>query len=115
MKRLLFAFLLICLFCTCKKDPYANLCGGSDPIKNLPWLKAKIDGVKAPDDYTTIRRREYQGQTVFLFQGPCCPFCNCVPFVVFNCDGNPVLFTSEQYDGFSKNNLLASSQIIWHN
>lgn len=78
-------------------------------------VKPKIDGFITSPEYTTVRRREYQGQTVFLFQGTCCPACNCVPFVVFDCNGNPLYFTSEQYEDFRKNNLLINSQIIWQN
>lgn len=69
MKRLLFALLLLCLFCTCKKDHYANLCGGNDPINNLPWLKAKIDTLqKFPNSKTIITRFIYKNNTYF-YQG----------------------------------------------
>ncbi|RYY06721.1 MAG: hypothetical protein EOP43_05470 [Sphingobacteriaceae bacterium] len=112
MKRLLFALLLICLFCTCKKDPYANLCGGSDPIKNLPWLKAKIETLEQfPNSMSIITRFTYKKNTYFL-QGSYCTNCNYLP-AYYDCDGNDINYTSELYKDLQ--NEQSAKEIIWKN
>ena len=112
MKKLLFAFLLLFLFCTCKKDPYANLCGGSDPIKNLAWLKVRIDTLqKYPNSMSIITRFTYKKNTFFL-QGSYCPNCNYLP-VYYDCDGNNIDFTSELYENLRNEQL--KKEVIWKN
>jgi hypothetical protein len=113
MKKLLFALLLLCLFCTCKKDSSSNLCGGSNPVKNLPWLKAKIDTLQKSSLHSTIRRSLYQSQTIYFLSGECCPACNCVPFIGFDCDGKNIRFTPAQYNDVVQSNLLSNAQVIW--
>lgn len=115
MKRLLFAFLLICLFCTCKKDPYANLCGGSDPIKNLPWLKAKIENLEMSNEHYIIKRGVFKSKTSFFVVNRC-TFCNSVN-QTFDCDGNESKLTSDQYQNiyFSENSAFLQAETIWGN
>ncbi len=111
MKNLLFAMLLLCLFCTCKKDPYANLCGGKDPINSLPWLKAKIDTLqKFSSSNPIIYRFSYQNVTYF-YQSSTCTNCNWNP-VFYNCDGNIAHTTQEQSADFM-NALYSNKEIIW--
>ncbi len=120
MKKLLFIFLLICLFCTCKKDSYANLCGGKDPIKNLSWLKPRIDEYQKNNDQRSglirVVRGEYKGQTLYFFVLGCCAACSCNSAgCVYDCEGNTINFTSNQFieilydSSFSQND-----QVIWN-
>ncbi|RYY29669.1 MAG: hypothetical protein EOP41_02220 [Sphingobacteriaceae bacterium] len=111
MKRLLFTFLLICLFCTCKKDPYANLCGGSDPIKNLSWLKVKIETLQKSNNIDPIIYRfTYQSNTFFC-EGSTCTNCSWVP-QFYDCDGNKLNPTQEQSDQFISEVFL-HKEVIW--
>lgn len=111
MKKLLFAMLLLCLFCTCKKDPYANLCGGSNPIQNLPWLKAKIDTLqKFSSSNPIIYRFSYQNATYFC-QGSTCTNCSWSP-EFYDCDGNKLKPAQEQSDKFMSAVFL-NKEVIW--
>ncbi len=111
MKRLLFALLLLCLFCTCKKDPYANLCGGSDPIKNLPWLKAKIEMLQKSNSINPIIYRfTYQNNTFFC-EGSTCTACSWFP-LFYDCDGHELKLTPEQSEQFVSAMFL-NKETIW--
>jgi hypothetical protein len=114
MKKLLFALLFLGLFCTCKKDNYANLCGGNDPIKNLPWLKAKTDTLQKSNYHYFIQRSSYQDKTLFR-QSIICPNCNSID-LYFDCDGNQLKLTQEQYEYYHSDKVFpADAEIIWKN
>ncbi|MGI4728800.1 MAG: hypothetical protein ACRYGB_09530 [Janthinobacterium lividum] len=112
MKKLLFAFVLLCLFCTCKKDPYANLCGGNDPINNLPWLKTMIDILqKYKSSYPIIYRFNYKNTTLFC-EGSTCTNCSWSPGF-YDCNGNELKTNQDQSNKFM--DVIASKrEIIWN-
>lgn len=112
MKKLLLALLLLVLFCTCKKDNYANLCGGSNPIKNLSWLKVNI--ANRDSNLLNITRGAYNGQTYYFFNLYCCTACSCFPGPVYNCDGNIIRFSGNQYQEIqTSDQFINSKQMIW--
>lgn len=115
MKNLLFASLILCLFCTCKKDNYSNLCGGSDPINNLPWLKAKVNTLETSGGHYMIKRGIFQSKTSFFMVNRCTN-CNSVN-QTFDCNGNDLKLTSEQYQFiyFSENSAFSQAETIWKN
>ncbi|MGI4021268.1 MAG: hypothetical protein ACRYFA_07160 [Janthinobacterium lividum] len=112
MKKLLLALLLLCLFCTCKKDPYANICGGKNPIENLPWLKAEIDTLQKSNYQYIIKRGIYQNKTIFS-ESIICALCNSI-ILYYDCDGNEIHLTSEQYN-YLLNNSFPNAETIWKN
>ena len=109
MKKTLFPlFLLVLALFSCKEteDPIMA-CGVADPVENLPWLKEKIEEIKAGDfsDATSIIMATYQGQTVF-YANTCCAFCLSVAYFFYDCQGEIV-----EGDGIYLE--LENSQVIW--
>ena len=104
----------IFLTVTCASDNIINTCSESDPIKNLIWLKSKIDELEQSDQetikYFYVSQAEYNGSTIFIF-GNCCPVCNTV-IQAYNCDGDLIgsLGCGNEEINFS---ILAKDVIIW--
>lgn len=76
----------------------SSVCNVTDPLKELPWLKAMIDEATSeePSDYcraTSVTQGVYNGQTVFIpvLGGALCCTCgnavyNCAGEMLFSCD-----------------------------
>lgn len=106
MKKLLLASSLVLIF-SCKDDTVSSrleVCGVKDPVRNLPWLKAKIDSLKKEkqDHMLTVTVGKYKDEIVFdytiLYMS--CNICN-----VYRCDGSRLdltKFTQEEMQEFLK-------------
>lgn len=117
MKNTLICLMLLCLF-SCEQE-YVNpegagygVCGVSDPLKELPWLKAQIDEATQgePSDHcrvASVTQGSYKGETVFipvLGGALCCPCGN----AVYNCAGE-IIFTCDQ----EEESKIQDKRVIW--
>lgn len=117
MKNILICLMLLCLF-SCEQE-YVNpegagygVCGVSDPLKELPWLKAQIDEATQgePSDHcrvASVTQGSYKGETVFipvLGGALCCPCGN----AVYNCAGE-IIFTCDQEEEAK----IQDKKVIW--
>lgn len=106
MKKLLLSLFLLFAF-SCKEKTVSStleVCGVKDPVRNLPWLKAKIDSLKTEkqDNMLMVTVGELKGEIVFdytmLYMS--CYVCN-----VYRCDGTRVDLTNltqEERQEFTK-------------
>ena len=91
MKNLLLSLLLILVF-SCKEKTISSrleVCGVKDPVRKLPWLKAKIDSLKAEkqDHMLTVTVGKYKGETIFDYT---MLYMSCNICTVYRCDGSRV-------------------------
>ena len=114
MSKINLIYILICLlFSACAEDDnlVANSCGVTNPVEQLPWLKASIQDLeKNRNDptykYFYISQGVYENQVVFIL-GNCCPFCNTIT-PVRNCEGELLFYkSSENLD------KILSEQALW--
>ena len=116
--------LLILFFClttlSCQEYEYPNLeaetsgiCGITNPLKELPWLKAMVDQYyEEPESQHCqlwrVERGVYQGKTVFIptFNGVLC--CLCIGNSVIDCEGK-TLFVCDP----DKEKQVKSRTLIW--
>jgi hypothetical protein len=115
-KILLFALLSFSVF-SCQKHELANpelssttACGVTNPLKELPWLKAEVDKAAAVSDYCTlwqVTQGEYAGKTVYIVvvSGALC--CTCGN-MVYDCEGEVVLACDAAEEG-----NIANKKVIW--
>jgi hypothetical protein len=110
--------LIIFLMASCDKE-YVNpegagnfVCDLSDPVKDLLWLKAKIEEGNQDEESDFCKMESvvigsYKGQTVFipLMNGALC--CTCGN-TVYNCEGEQV-FSCDQ----EKEAKIRNKQVIW--
>ncbi|PSL24608.1 hypothetical protein [Dyadobacter jiangsuensis] len=104
-KLLLFAFLVFIL--SCKDNTVSstlNVCGVKDPVRNLPWLKAKIDSLKAEkqENMLMVTVGKYKGEIIFDYT---ILYMSCNICTVFRCDGSRVdlsKLTQEEMQEFTK-------------
>lgn len=83
--------MLLIILISCNKDTSTptvkNTCNVTNPAKDLPWLKSRIDVLLISDqstiNYQYVLQAEYRGETVFIF-GNCDPASFAV-FPVYNC------------------------------
>lgn len=104
--RKIFISLLFFTILSC--DNEETICGVTNPIEDLPWLKSMTQDIEASDfgQYTYIQQAHYFGQTVFIVNN-CCPFClSIVP--VYNCEGELICNVGECVD-----KLLTHEKYIW--
>ncbi len=122
MKRTIYTFICTCLIVialvcinACKKSSSQQLCGGANPIENLPWLKAKIDPLNSnpySSEYSYISRENYNGQTFFVLSN-CDPAADSIP-LFYDCDGRSVLFNTPEYTNIIKQFGSGYRNVIWH-
>jgi hypothetical protein len=91
MKNLFLTFFLIFIF-SCKDNTVSSrveVCGIKDPVRNLPWLKAKIDSLKAEkqDDMLMVTVGKIKGEAVFDYT---MLYMSCNVCLVYRCDGTRV-------------------------
>lgn len=106
MKKLLFSLFLVFAF-SCKEKTVSStleVCGVKDPVRNLPWLKAKIDSLKTEkqDHMLTVTVGEYKGEIIFDYT---ILYMSCNICTVFRCDGTRVdlsKLTQEEMQEFTK-------------
>lgn len=117
MKYLLLPFLLLCLF-SCEPQ-YVNpegegyvLCGGSNPLEEVAWLKEQINAVPQGESsdhcmLSAVISGTYDGQTVFipLLSGALCCICG---NAVYDCEGE-LVFVCDQ----KKEAKIRNKKVIW--
>lgn len=91
----------------CEKSD-SQLCGGEDPDKSLPWLKAEIQRLSSSTLCNSISRSTYKNQTVFIFA-------TCDPFVdskrlLYDCEGSELNLSDEDYRNL---NFTGEIELIW--
>jgi hypothetical protein len=77
------ATLTIC----CKKSNTSNpndVCGVKNPLSDLPWLKQKIDDLRAESLSGQVRRYRYNGEDVISIQAW---IQSCYPCTLYTCSG----------------------------
>jgi hypothetical protein len=78
--------IVLMILISCKKDTTAptfkNTCNVTNPAKDIPWLKNRIDALLISDQatlkYQYVLQAEYRKKTVFIFGN-----CNPASFAVF--------------------------------
>jgi hypothetical protein len=117
MKKLLLLCLLILGIFSCQKHELANpelsgaaICGVADPLKNLPWLKTKIEESATLTDYCNlyqVTQGNYAGKTVYIevLGGALC--CTCGN-TVYDCEGK-VVFSCD----VKEEDKIANKKVIW--
>ncbi len=104
MKSLLLFLFLILVF-SCNDDTLSSrleVCGIKDPVRNLPWLRAKIDSLKAKGeaDMLTVTLGKIKGEFVF----DCTMiYMSCIGCSAYHCDGTRVdlsKYTQEEMKDF---------------
>lgn len=104
MKNILLFLFLILVF-SCNDDTLSSrleVCGVKDPVRNLPWLRAKIDSLKThkQDDMLTVTLGKIKGEIVFDYT---MLYMSCYVCQVYRCDGSRVdltNFTQEEMQEF---------------
>jgi hypothetical protein len=101
------------LLASCAKNDIGNpVCDVANPVKDLPWLKAEIEGNYAtPNDVMDyiVYRATLHGATVF-YTDICCPVCNTSPPFIKNCAGETIGQMSVSVDRSELKNVT----VIWH-
>lgn len=110
MKPVTFIILIFVSSCVSHEFPQANICNVTNPIEDLPWLKAEVDDLNDTElgrKYWFITQATYKLETVFIVKN-CCPNCNTLPPPVYACNGE-LLFrgSDEQY------NEINGERLIW--
>lgn len=119
MKNFLLLLLLILVF-SCKDNTVSSrleVCGIKDPVRNLPWLKAKIDSSKAmkADEMLTITVAKIRGETVFNYSTI---YMSCIGCVAYHCDGtrlDPRKYTPQEMQDYMNTILGGGTRgpVIW--
>ena len=109
VKKITYSIILLSLF-SCKNEKISSaedLCGVSDPVNNIGWLKNAINELEA-DEFTYFNSAIYEGSPV-VYSGNCDPAVNFVSFLQ-NCSGDTLGFTNEFYERLSDVKLLWKSE-----
>jgi len=99
-------FFSACLLISCEKSN--SLCGGNDPINNLPWLEQEIARLSSLNQCYNISRSTYEKQTVFIISN-CEPYINSVP-LLYNCSGNVLNLSAADYQNLK---FTGTIELIW--
>jgi hypothetical protein len=88
MKAGFLSLLVLIVLISCKEDKLDMVCNVSDPVNDLPWLKAKAAEIDAEpiSEYFFLEQAEYNGAYIFTISN-CCELCYTIPFV-YDCQGN---------------------------
>lgn len=95
-----------CLMLSCEKSN--GLCGGNDPMTDLPWLEQEISRLSSLKQCYNISRSIYQNQTVFIISN-CEPHINSLP-LLYSCDGNILNLSDVDYQNLI---FTGSIELIW--
>ncbi len=113
MKNIFLVLIVVLIAISCCDDEQPH-CGGSEPIKELPWLKARIESIEDDNDLYAknnfIQQSVYQGKTVFLFN-ICCASCN-YTIRVFDCEGESLGFLGNGEEGITFS-ILDNAVTLW--
>ncbi len=95
MKASILFLVINLLFVSCtQKKLNPSVCGTSDPINDIKWLKERIKEKtsRSPAPFFTITAFEFEGRTVIADESP---LYSTFLGYVFNCDGSEALKTGE--------------------
>lgn len=103
---------ILCVICIsflggCEKMN-SQLCGGSNPMNDLSWLKQEINRLSTSPNCNSISRSTYKEQTVYIFSN-CEPNVNSIPFL-YNCDGVKLELSPSDYQAL---NFTGNIELIW--
>jgi hypothetical protein len=99
-------FFSTCLLLSCEKSN--SLCGGNDPMNNLPWLDLEIARLNSLNQCYNVSRSTYEKQTVFIITN-CEPYINSVP-LLYKRDGNVLNLSAADYQNLK---FSGSIELIW--
>ena len=97
----------IMILAGCEKSA-SQLCGGTDPANDLPWLKQEITRLGTLTNCNSISRSTYKEQTVFIFSN-CAPNVNSIPFL-YDCDGSKLNLSPGDYQDLK---FSGNIELIW--
>jgi hypothetical protein len=120
MKNGLFLSLIVVVLLSCQKDELknqerliANGCSVSNPIEDLPWLKAQIHPTTSGMYCiaSQVIQGEYQGKAVFIIpitgsMGVIC--CTCAGNAVYDCEGNLVFVCDTAQEA-----KITNKKVLW--
>lgn len=86
-------FFSTCLLLSFEKSN--SVCGGNDPMNNLPWLDLEIARLISLNQCYNVSRSTYEKQTVFIITN-CEPYINRVT-LLYNCDRNVLNLSVADY------------------
>lgn len=106
MRNLFLFFFLLFIF-SCKDKTISStleVCGVKDPVRNLPWLAARIDSLKAEkqDNMLMVTVGKLKGEIVFDYT---MLYMSCYVCQVYRCDGTRVdlsKLTQEEMQEFTR-------------
>ncbi|MGV3604363.1 MAG: hypothetical protein ACO1N1_24290 [Dyadobacter fermentans] len=106
MRNLFLFFFLLFIF-SCKDKTISStleICGVKDPVRNLPWLAARIDSLKAEkqDNMLMVTVGKLKGEIVFDYT---MVYMSCYVCQVYRCDGTRVdlsKLTQEEMQEFTR-------------
>ena len=105
--RNLFVFFFLLFIFSCKDKTISStleICGVKDPVRNLPWLTARIDSLKAEkqDNMLMVTVGKLKGEIVFDYT---MLYMSCYVCQVYRCDGTRVdlsKLTQEEMQEFTR-------------
>lgn len=119
MKNFLLSLFAIFIF-SCKDRTVSSrleVCGIKDPVRNLPWLKAKIDSSKAKkgNEMLTVTLGKMKGEIVFNCSTI---YMSCIGCVAYHCDGtrlDPTKYTPDEMREFMNSIIGEGTRgpVIW--
>ena len=101
---LAFIFILVISITACEPEKAPLVCGGEDPLNDLPWLKEMVVEYEQYKDSYLVQA-DLHGNTVFFF-GSCCTACNWA-IIPYDCDGGQLKIANLKFESFE------SWKIIW--
>jgi hypothetical protein len=87
---LCFIFFIALSATDCKKNTAPageDACGVKDPVSNLPWLKEKVDSLRAESLGGQVRRYRHNGQDIISIHAW---IQSCYPCNLYTCFGQPL-------------------------
>lgn len=92
-----FCFIAIALSAlACKKDKHqennVKVCGVTDPVKNIPWLKHAVDSFLQIKQQGDVKVVTYNGQDYVNIQAD---FLSCWACHLHTCDGRPLIYPAD--------------------
>jgi len=101
--------LLIVVLLSLNSCEKANrLCGGNDPVNELPWLKVEISRLSSQNKCYTISRSSYNAQTVYIISS-CEPNIDSIP-LLYRCDGTLINLSESE---LKEVKFTGKIELIW--
>lgn len=104
----LIIFLTIGLISLNSCEKAGRLCGGNDPVNELPWLKIEISRLSSQNKCYTISRSSYNAETVYIISN-CEANINTIP-LLYRCDGTLINLSESELKGVK---FTGKIELIW--